>query len=55
MQDLAAEVKKAHGENKCIDTAIREIKLPKYQSWGNYEQHLPMNVERYCYFFGRGW
>jgi glyoxylase-like metal-dependent hydrolase (beta-lactamase superfamily II) len=55
MQDLATEVKKAHSENKCIDTAIREVKLPKYQSWGNYEQHLPMNVERYCYFFGRGW
>ena len=48
MQDLAAEVKKAAAEGKCIDTAMKEIKLPKYENWGNYANSLPMNVERYC-------
>ena len=49
MQDLAAEVKKAAAEGKCIDTAMKEIKLPKYEKWNNYANYLPMNVERYCY------
>jgi glyoxylase-like metal-dependent hydrolase (beta-lactamase superfamily II) len=49
MQDLAAEVKKAAAEGKCIDTAMREIKLPKYENWGNYANYLPLNIERYCY------
>lgn len=49
MQDLAAEVKKAAAEGKCIDGAMKEIKLPKYESWDNYAQYLPGNVERYCY------
>ena len=49
MQDLAAEVKKAAAEGKCIDTAMKEVKLPKYEKWGSYATFLPMNVERYCY------
>ena len=49
MQDLAAEVKKAAAEGKCIDTAMKEIKLPKYEKWANYANFLPLNVERYCY------
>jgi len=49
MQDLAAEVKKAAAEGKCIDTAMKEVKLPKYENWGNYANFLPLNVERYCY------
>src|SRR6476659_2446475 len=49
MQDLAAEVKKAAAEGKCIATAMNEIKLPKYEKWNNYATYLPMNVERYCY------
>jgi glyoxylase-like metal-dependent hydrolase (beta-lactamase superfamily II) len=49
MQELAAEVKKAAAEGKCIDTAMKEIKLPKYEKWGSYATFLPMNVERYCY------
>ncbi len=47
--DLSAEVKKAAAEGKCTDTAMKEIKLPKYEKWGNYAQFLPMNVERMCY------
>ena len=49
MQDLRETVKKAADEGKCTDVAMREIKLPKYESWGNYATFLPMNVERYCY------
>jgi glyoxylase-like metal-dependent hydrolase (beta-lactamase superfamily II) len=49
MQDLGAEVKKAAAEGKCTDTAMKEVKLPKYEKWGNYATFLPMNVERYCY------
>ena len=49
MQDLGAEVKKAAAEGKCTDTAMKEIKLPKYEKWGNYAAFLPGNVERYCY------
>jgi glyoxylase-like metal-dependent hydrolase (beta-lactamase superfamily II) len=49
MRDLGAEVKKAAAEGKCTDTAMKEVKLPKYEKWGNYATFLPMNVERYCY------
>ena len=49
MQDLSATVKKAADEGKCTDTAMKDIKLPKYEKWGNYAAFLPSNVERYCY------
>ena len=54
MQDLAAEVKKAADAGKCMDTAIREVKLPKYATLTNYENWLPMNVERYCLYYSGG-
>jgi glyoxylase-like metal-dependent hydrolase (beta-lactamase superfamily II) len=54
MQELAAEVKKAADAGKCIDTAIREVKLPKYATLANYENWLPMNVERYCLYYSGG-
>jgi glyoxylase-like metal-dependent hydrolase (beta-lactamase superfamily II) len=47
--DLNAEVKKFAAEGKCTDTAMKEVKLPKYEKWGNYANFLPMNVERMCY------
>jgi glyoxylase-like metal-dependent hydrolase (beta-lactamase superfamily II) len=55
MQELSAEVKKAAQAGKCWDAAMREIKLPKYESWNNYAQGLPANIERYCYWWGRGY
>jgi glyoxylase-like metal-dependent hydrolase (beta-lactamase superfamily II) len=55
LEDLSAEVKKAADAGKCIDNAMKEIKLPKYEKWGGYEQALPMNVERFCYWWGRGY
>jgi glyoxylase-like metal-dependent hydrolase (beta-lactamase superfamily II) len=48
--DLAAEVKKLAAEGKCTDTAMKEAKLPKYETWGNYALFLPLNVERMCYY-----
>ena len=47
--DLNAEVKKFAAEGKCTDTAMKDIKLPKYEKWGNYAAFLPGNVERMCY------
>jgi glyoxylase-like metal-dependent hydrolase (beta-lactamase superfamily II) len=55
MQELSAEVKKAADAGKCWDTAMREVKLPKYEGWANYQQGLPANIERYCYWWGRGY
>jgi glyoxylase-like metal-dependent hydrolase (beta-lactamase superfamily II) len=55
MEDLSAEVKKAADAGKCFDGAMKEIKLPKYEKWANYESSLPANVERFCYWWGRGY
>jgi hypothetical protein len=54
MGDLSAEVKKAADEGKCYDTAMKDVKLPKYESWGNYANWLPGNVERYCLLYRSG-
>jgi glyoxylase-like metal-dependent hydrolase (beta-lactamase superfamily II) len=55
MEDLSAEVKKAADAGKCFDTAMKEVKLPKYEKWANYETGLSANVERFCYWWGRGY
>ena len=55
MEDLSAEVKKAADAGKCFDTAMKEVKLPKYEKWNNYENVLPANIERFCYWWGRGY
>ena len=55
MEDLSVEVKKAADAGKCFDTAMKEVKLPKYEKWANYEAALPANVERFCYWWGRGY
>src|SRR5262249_51521512 len=47
-------VKKATDEGKCYADAERDLKLPKYENWGNYGPFLPMNIERYCDFHNRG-
>jgi glyoxylase-like metal-dependent hydrolase (beta-lactamase superfamily II) len=54
MADLSAEVKKAADEGKCYDNAMKDVKLPKYESWGNYAAWLPGNVERYCFLYRSG-
>jgi len=55
MTDLSDAVKTAANQGKCFDTAMKEIKLPKYEKWGNYEQYLPGNIERFCEYWGRGY
>lgn len=55
MSDLSDAVKLAADGDKCFDTAIKEIKLPKYEKWGSYEQFLPGNIERFCEYWGRGY
>ena len=54
MTDLAAAVKTAADEGKCYDNAMKEVKLPKYESWGNYAAWFPGNVERYCLLYRSG-
>ena len=47
-------MKKAADEHKCLADAMRDIKLPKYEKWANYDAYLPMNIERYCDFYSLG-
>ena len=54
LQNLSAAVKKAADEHKCLADAMRDIKLPKYEKWANYDAYLPMNIERYCDFYSLG-
>ena len=49
MQDFSTEVKKAADAGKCFDTAMKEVKLPKYEKWGNYENGLAANVDYEVY------
>ena len=54
LQDLSAVVKKAADDHKCLNDAVRDIKLPKYEKFANYDSYLPMNIERYFDFWNRG-
>jgi glyoxylase-like metal-dependent hydrolase (beta-lactamase superfamily II) len=54
LQDASSEVKKAAREGKCWDTAEKEVKLPKYESWPGYQNNLPFVLRRYCGLWGRG-
>jgi glyoxylase-like metal-dependent hydrolase (beta-lactamase superfamily II) len=56
MEDLSAEVKKLADAGKCLnDAAMKDLKLPKYEKLAGYETGLAPNVERFCYFWGRGY
>ncbi len=55
MQDVSAATKEAAAKGQCWDTAMKEIKLAKYEKWGNYAQHFAGNIERYCSYWGRGY
>ena len=41
-------------KNNLYDTAEKEFKLPKYESWQGYEAGLPFISRRYCGLWGRG-
>jgi glyoxylase-like metal-dependent hydrolase (beta-lactamase superfamily II) len=55
MLDLSAAAKAAADKGQCWDTAVKEVKLPKYEKWGGYAQFFAGNVERYCSYWGRGY
>jgi glyoxylase-like metal-dependent hydrolase (beta-lactamase superfamily II) len=56
MNDVSAEAKKLADAGKCLnDAALKDVKLPKYEKWSNYENGLYPNVERWCYWWGRGY
>jgi glyoxylase-like metal-dependent hydrolase (beta-lactamase superfamily II) len=54
LQEASAEMKKLGQDGKCWDTAEKEFKLPKYESWPGYAAGLPFIARRYCGFWGRG-
>lgn len=54
LQDASAEMKKLAQDGKCWDTAEKEFKLPKYESWPGYANNLPFVARRYCGYWGRG-
>jgi glyoxylase-like metal-dependent hydrolase (beta-lactamase superfamily II) len=53
-QEASAEMKKLGQEGKCWDTAEKEFKLTKYESWPGYANGLPFVARRYCGLWGRG-
>ncbi len=55
MTDRSNAVRKANAEGKCFDDAMKEIKLPKYEKWGRYNEFLPGNIERMCFYWRNGW
>jgi glyoxylase-like metal-dependent hydrolase (beta-lactamase superfamily II) len=55
MLDLSEEVRNAANRGRCFDDAMREVRLPKYESWGSYKEFFPMNVQRFCEYWGRGY
>lgn len=55
LSDLNDAVQAAAAQGKCWDAAMAELRLPKYEKWANYERYLPMNVEKFCNYWGRGY
>ena len=54
LQEASEAVKMAAREGKCWEPAEKELKLPKYSGWPNYESALPFVLRRYCGLWGRG-
>lgn len=54
LQDASAAVRSAAREGKCWDAVEKEMKLPKYANWSNYEAAMPFVLRRYCGLWGRG-
>ena len=55
MTDLKEAVRVAAEQGKCFDQAMKEVKLPKYEQWGRYNEFLPGNIERLCFYWRVGW
>jgi len=54
LQEASAAVKAEAQAGKCWDAVEKELKLPKYASWPNYDAALPFVLRRYCGLWGRG-
>src|SRR5437867_7895935 len=54
LQDASEAVKVEARAGKCWEPAEKEVKLPKYSSWPNYETAMPFVLRRYCGLWGRG-
>ena len=54
LQDASEAVKAEAREGKCWEPAEKEMKLPKYENWPNYQAALPFVLRRYCGLWGRG-
>jgi glyoxylase-like metal-dependent hydrolase (beta-lactamase superfamily II) len=55
MTDVSNAAKQLAAEGRCLnDEAMRAVKLPKYEGWGNYGTFLFGNVQRFCEYWGRG-
>lgn len=53
LQDLASEVKKCVDQGMNLEETVKQVKLPKYEKWGGY-QNLAMSIERYHEYYRRG-
>ena len=54
LQDVSEAVKVEAREGKCWEPAEKEMKLPKYENWPNYQAAMPFVLRRYCGLWGRG-
>ena len=54
LQYASETVKAAAREGKCWEPAEKEVQLPKYQHFPNYQAGLPFVIRRYCGLWGRG-
>ncbi|MGH6815541.1 MAG: MBL fold metallo-hydrolase [Hyphomicrobiaceae bacterium] len=54
LQDASTAVQEAARAGKCWEAVEKELKLPKYAAWPNYEQGMPFVLRRYCGLWGRG-
>jgi glyoxylase-like metal-dependent hydrolase (beta-lactamase superfamily II) len=53
--DLKEAVRVAYTQGLCPNRAPNEVKLPKYAQLFEYEEFLPMNVDRMCLYWRNGW
>ncbi len=54
LQTLSAEVKRAVDQGKSLGDTIRDVKLPKFESFAGYSGFLAGNIERYYDYWNRG-
>ena len=54
LQEASAAVKAEAQAGKCWEAVEKELKLPKYAGWPNYDAALPFVLRRYCGLWGRG-